>query len=98
MMSADDVRIARLKYVVAAQNNCEVKHVGSHIVERQLAGGRVWRTTVEIFKLARVRRRAMHCYAWFEEQSPTSACRTMLKIPPIDSPDAAVQAALQQSV
>lgn len=86
-------RIERLKAAVEAACGCTASHAGSHPVTEFFRGEVVWEGVVESFDLEG-HPKATRCYAFhlIEDDEPTF--KTVLAVPPIDSPVNAVRAAI----
>ena len=86
-------RIERLKALVEAACGCTATHAESHPVTEFFKGDVVWEGVVESFDLCGYPK-ASRCYAFtlMEDDQPTF--KTVLAIPPVDSPVNAVRAAI----
>jgi hypothetical protein len=87
-------RIERLKTLVEKACGCTATHAKSNpITEVDNNGQVVWEGVVESFDLDG-HPNATRCYAFhlMEDQGPVF--QTVLEIPPVDSPEAAVKAAI----
>jgi hypothetical protein len=85
--------IEALKDVIQKMHKCEARHKESVPVNEQFKGHTVWQGVVEVFELIN-HPKAKICYAWgqhAEEESIKSRYMTVLGIPPVDSPAAAVR-------
>jgi hypothetical protein len=83
-----------IQELIRKQHGCESLHVQSVPVTEKLPGGALWAGDVEVFELLG-HPKARRCYA--VGQGNGSAGRhyiTVLKLPPVDSPQRAAQAAL----
>ena len=77
-------------------HGCESRHTESVPVHEEFQGQTVWNGTVEIFELIG-HPKAKGCYAWGHRAGKAdkqSRYVIVLKIPPIDSPEAAVRASI----
>lgn len=85
---------ADIQRVVAEQHQCSAKWGGTKGVCLQHAGQTVWDGSVHIFSLEG-HPEASRCYAW-EAELDDGRTRTyaVLHAPPVDSPEAAVRAAI----
>lgn len=84
-----------LRDAVERLHKCRAKLVGLAAVRETYRGNVVWEGDVSEFALAG-HPSAETCYAWAEPDQRTAAQRifAVLKIPPIDSPAAAVRASI----
>lgn len=90
--------IEELRGVIRALHKAEAMHVESVPVKELFRGKTVWEGTVEVFDLVG-HSAASRIYAWTHKtDDPTKPKRhvTVLHIPPITSPVAAVRAAIVQ--
>jgi hypothetical protein len=90
--------IEELKETIRRLHGTESTHVQSVPVTEQHGGRTVWEGIVEIFEL-HGHPKATHAYAWAHEtDDPEKPKRhvTVLKIPPVVSPETAVRAAIIQ--
>lgn len=88
--------IERLQKAIHEQHGCESTHVESVRLQKTYRGQTAWSGTVEVFDLIN-HAQASRCYAWAQpkgEEDPEERVVAMLHTPPIDSPSAAVQAAI----
>ena len=72
---------------------CESRYVASFAVRKVAAGKTVWEGTVEEFTLVGCRA-AQTCYAWYYQEHGRTQSFSVLKCPPVRSPQHAVQLAL----
>ena len=96
-------RIEQLKQAVEKACGCKAQHARSSAVIEGFEGQRVWDGVVETFNL-KSHPRAQKCYAFkFIEEAYAPAIRThpvnpviktVLGVPPINSPEDAVRAAV----
>ena len=91
-----------MTYIEAIQDairkihGCEARHIKSVPVNEQFKGQTVWQGVVEVFELIN-HPKAKICYAWghhTDTKDIKSRYVTVLGIPPIDSPIAAVRASI----
>ena len=73
--------------------DCSSRHVASFAVRKVSAGQTVWDGTVEEFELTDCRT-AKTCHAWYYQERNRQRSFSVLKIPPVYSPQNAVQLAL----
>lgn len=71
----------------------EPRWVESHFVREGFEGQAVWEAEVEVFDLLR-HPSATRCYAWITPAKPSPRTYAVLHAPPVDSPVAAVRAAV----
>lgn len=82
-----------LQEAIRSLHRCRSQHVASFAVKKLSAGNTVWDGIVEEFRLIG-HRRAKLCYAWLYVDWGKTHAFSILKQPPIDSPQRAVQMAL----
>jgi hypothetical protein len=91
-----------MNYIEAIQDairhthGCEARHIKSVPVNERFKGRTVWVGVVEVFELIN-HPKAKICYAWGHQagsKDEKSRYVTVLEIPPIDSPIAAVRASI----
>ena len=91
-----------MNYIKAIQNairhthGCESRHIKSELVDEEFKGQTVWVGVVEIFELID-HPKAKICYGWgYQTDDKDEKIRyvTVLGIPPIDSPLAAVKVSI----
>lgn len=84
-----------LSRVVARIHGCRATHRGSVLVEESFQEPMVWRGYVDVFDISG-HAEARRCYAWsYRTESGLTRCHAILEFPPIDSPVAAVRAAIR---
>jgi hypothetical protein len=88
-------RIERLKTAVEGVCGCTATHAESHLVTETFRGEIVWEGVVESFDLDG-HPKASRCYAFhlIDQDESESRTVTVLELPPIDSPKAAVKIAI----
>ena len=88
-----------LKEAIRATYGCEAEHDETVSVREVFRGRTLCEGAVEIFDL-HGHESARRCFAWTHTEEGEKRPRyvTMLELPPIDSPQAAVRAALLQEV
>ena len=88
--------IEALQDAIRRNHGCDSVHIDSIPVHEQFKGQTVWEGVVEVFSLTGHSTAAI-CYAWGHhtdiKDKPTRYI-TVLAIPPIDSPIAAVRASI----
>ena len=88
--------IEALQDAILRIHKCEAHHIKSIPVNEQFKGQTVWQGVVEVFELIN-HPKAKICYAWghhTEAKDIKSRYVTVLGIPPVDSPVAAVRASI----
>jgi hypothetical protein len=73
------------------------KHVESTPIKEVFRGETVWEGVVETFVLS-LNPNAKRCYAWSYKQNGETLYVTVLHASPVDSPQAAVKAAIMEQV
>ncbi len=89
--------IEQLKKIVEQQLNCIARFIEAVTVQETFQGQIVWEGLVFVFAL-KEHPQATKCYAWSSpiEGSTKRRYYAVLHIPPIDSPEKAVRAAIVQ--
>lgn len=84
-----------LKRAVEKLNNCQASHIEDVIVIEKYGADTVWEGVVAVFDI-KGHDKADKCYAWSSpiEGSKKRRFYTVLKIPPVDSPEKAVRASI----
>lgn len=82
-----------LQDAIRAIHQCESTHVASFAVRKVAGGQMIWEGTVEEFALCD-HPEAERCYAWHYLKDGRKESFSLLKLPPVDSPQRAVQLAL----
>jgi hypothetical protein len=88
--------IESIQDAIRRLHGCESRHVESVCTHEEFQGQTVWDGTVEVFDLIG-HPKAKRCYAWGHHSvRPDKQSRyvIVLRIPPIDSPTAAVRASI----
>ena len=82
-----------LEEAIRKAHGCDSEHIESvKVVEK--SGRRIaWKGTVEVFRLI-AHPKAQLAYGWTYEDGHVTRCTTVLGIPPVDSPQAAVTMAI----
>ncbi len=89
------VTIPELKRAVENLHNCRAKHRKEVSVIEQFEGKTVWQGTVHVFDIEG-HPQAKVCYAWSSpiEESEKRRFYAVLHMPPVESPEDAVRAAI----
>ncbi len=92
-----EVPISQLQQAVNGLHGCKSRHLETVRVVEDFEGQRVWEGDVSIFALEG-HPTAAKCYAWSQPLGGSDRRRfvAVLHEPPIDSPQAAVRAAIVQ--
>ena len=86
--------IGSLKHAIKEMHDCDSKHIESKPITEVFQGETVWDGSVEVFKLLN-HPKAKRCYAWsHKENDKDTRFICVLEIPPVDSPQSAVKAAI----
>ena len=85
--------ITELKDAIRATHGCESLHVESIPVKEVFEGQTAWEGTVEVFDLVG-HPKAKRAYAWRHRDDDRNKTVAVLQIPPVDSPQSAVKAAI----
>ncbi|MGA2678323.1 MAG: hypothetical protein ABSF37_03360 [Sedimentisphaerales bacterium] len=88
--------IEALQDAIFKAHGCKAQHLRSIPVNEQFKGKPVWQGIVEVFELTN-HPKAKICYAWGHhagDKDDKSRYVTVLEIPPVDSPLAAVRASI----
>ena len=86
--------IADLADAIRVMHHCKCFYIGSVPVKEDFQGQVAWEGEVEIFAL-RDHPKAKNCFAWSHiDEKGKKQYTTILEIPPIDSPEMAVKAAI----
>lgn len=89
---ASKENIERLQVVIRHLHKCEASHLRSVHVKEVFEGKTVWEGDVEVFALTG--HPVAHClYGW--SYGDPEEFITILKLPPVDSPEKAVKLALR---
>jgi hypothetical protein len=92
--------IEAIQDAIRKTHGCEARHTESVPVHEIFRGQTVWEGAVEVFDLIG-HPTAQQCYAWghrMGERDEKSRYIVVLKVPPIDSPIAAVRASIAHTV
>ena len=86
--------IARLQKAIRNLHGCECVHVSTTPIREFFRGKLVWDGEVETFTLKN-HPKASTCYAWaYQNDDEEQNYTTVLNLPPVNSPQSAVKAAL----
>lgn len=88
--------IERLKQVIFHLHKSDAQHVESAPVEEIFRGKSIWKGVVEVFTLTN-HPKAKRCFAWSHPENADGTGErfvTVLEIPPVISPQTAVQVAI----
>jgi len=91
---------ARLKEAILRLHGCESEYAGREDVMETFQGELVWSGYVEIFNLIG-HPKAKRCYAWSHftgEEGNEKRYVAVLELPPVDSPQTAVRAAIMAEI
>jgi len=80
--------IERLGMVISTLHKCRATHVTSVYVKEEFQSQAVWEGDVEVFSIF-AHPKANYCYGW--SYGEPEQFMTVLEIPPVDSPQAAVK-------
>jgi hypothetical protein len=86
-------RIANIQKAVEKAAECPAKHLESVTVVEGYQGEMIWAGVVEIFALEG-HAKAKRAYGWQIGNGPDAKFTAVLEIPPVDSPNTAVRAAI----
>jgi hypothetical protein len=86
-------QIKSLQHAIKEMHGCDSRHVESVSVHEVFRGQTAWRGNVEVFDLLG-HERAKRAYAWQYEDGNETKSVAVLEIPPVDSPQSAVQVAI----
>lgn len=92
--------IESLQAAIHRLHECESEHIESVPVTEAFQGKTIWQGTVEVFAL-RGHPKANRCYAWSHaagKDDKETRFVTVLELPPVDSPQKAVQVAIASEV
>ena len=96
-MSAQQERLRLIQRAVEKGNDCKAKHVESVPVLEMFRGQTVWEGVVEVFDLSG-HPKAKRAYGWAYQDGKETRFVSVLELPPVDSPNTAVRAAIAARV
>jgi hypothetical protein len=85
--------IENIRRAVEAMHECAATHEGSVPVKEMFGTETVWEGVVESFALSG-HPKAKRCYAWSFEDAGETRYIGVLELPPVESPQTAVRAAI----
>jgi hypothetical protein len=85
--------ISDLQDAILAMHGCESIYRRTEWVRESLQGKIPWDGLVRVFKLIE-HSKAKYCYAWSYREGNETKSTAVLGIPPVDSPQSAVKAAI----
>jgi hypothetical protein len=85
--------INELQRAIRTMHGCNSRHVESVAVVERFEGKIAWQGTVEVFELIG-HAQAKRAYAWTYRDEDHVRSIAVLEIPPVDSPQSAVKAAI----
>lgn len=89
-------RIEKLRDAVQVMHRCKAEYAES-VPVREMFGQRVaWEGVVDVFDITG-HPKAKRCYAWSYQGDDGDQFVTVLEIPPVDSPNAAVRVSIAAS-
>jgi hypothetical protein len=86
-------RIENLRTAIEAMHGCKATHERSALIVEKFNKQTVWEGIVESFALTG-HPKAKRCYAWSYQDNGETQYVNVLEIPPVVSPQTAVQAAI----
>jgi hypothetical protein len=89
--------ISDLQNAIRATHGCESIYRRTELVSEAFKGRRAWDGVVRIFKLIE-HPKAKYCYAWSYRDGKETKSTAVLGIPPVDSSQSAVKAAMVSKV
>ena len=90
-------RIENIAKAVEASAGCAAMHVESVVVVETFRGQTMWEGMVEVFTLTG-HAKAKRAYGWRTGTGEDARYTAVLEIPPVDSPNTAVRAAIAAQV
>ena len=92
-MNLEAVRLA-----VEKLHHCKAAHVSTVPIKEMFNGETIWEGDVEVFNVSG-HPRAFQCYAWaYQDDEGRTQYTAVLRIPPVQSPEDAVKAAIRAQV
>jgi hypothetical protein len=85
--------IGELKKAIRQLHGCEAEHIETVPVQEVFQGKTVWQGEVEVFNI-RGHPKAKRAYAWSHETDKGKRYVAVLELPPVDSAQKAVRAAI----
>ena len=85
--------IDELRDAIRSLHGCEAEHIGFESVKEVFKGQTVWEGAVEVFNV-RGHPTAKRAYAWAHETDKGKRYVAVLELPPVNSAQAAVRAAI----
>jgi hypothetical protein len=90
--------ISILQNAIRLLHSCGSRHLSTAAVTEQFQGKTIWDGEVEVFELIG-HPQAKRCYAWvYDGDDGKQHLTAVLELPPVDSPQTAVQAAIVKQV
>src|SRR2546426_949496 len=92
--------IAELQAAILNLHGCESKYLETVPVTEEFNGETIWQGEVEVFEI-RGHSKATRCYAWGHVTGDNDQARryvTVLELPPVNSPQSAVRAAIMSEI
>ena len=86
-------RIQNIQKAVEKAAGCPAKHLESTVVAETFRGETIWEGVVEVFDL-KGHPKAKRAYGWNIGTGQDARFTAVLEIPPVDSPNTAVRAAI----
>jgi len=100
MLQAKRDYIQKLKDAILSLHGCESEYTGTQEVIETFKGETVWSGNVEVFNVSG-HPKANRCYAWAHATGKDDRdirYVVVLELPPVDSPERAVQAAVAAEI
>lgn len=88
-------RLEDLREAIETMHKCKARHWRTSAVTESFQGKTLWEGYVEAFDLEG-HPTAKRCYAWRYEEKGERQYATVLELPPVCSPETAVQAVIAQ--
>jgi hypothetical protein len=85
--------LTAIQSAMESAHKCDATYVKSKLVIDVFQGQVGWNGMVDIFELWG-HAQAKHCYGWQDREGDNMRTVTVLEIPPVDSPETAVKAAI----
>jgi hypothetical protein len=87
------LNLQALEEAIRKAHGCDSERIKSVPVTEEFEGKVAWKGTVEVFRLID-HPEADYAYAWSYRDGKIRRCVTVLKLPPVDSPQSAVKVAI----